>query len=340
MKETGRGRPCGEPSPEPLARPEARQYAAWFRALADPTRIQIVSLLARASAPLAVGEIVNATDVGQPTVSQHLKVLAEVRFVLTERRGTAHYYRLNEACVAGFPTAADLVVGREPPAPAGPGRTHGPAAARDDLRAAARDDQPAAGPPAGVTVRPIASADATPVLAIYQAGLDCGDASFETRAPTWEVFDAARLPSHRHVAVADASGEVLGWAAASGVSDRCVYQGVVEHSVYVASAARRRGVGAALLRALVSSTEAAGIWTIQSGIFPENTASLRLHKQAGFRVVGTRTRVGRQHGRWRDVVLLERRSACAGADLPDATGQPRGPAPDHPAGPGPAVRGP
>jgi phosphinothricin acetyltransferase len=151
-------------------------------------------------------------------------------------------------------------------------------------------------------------ADAEQVLAIYQAGLDGGEASFETRAPAWEVFDATRLPGHRHVAVDDAGGKVLGWAAAVAVSDRCVYQGVVEHSVYVAPAARGRGVGAALLRVLISSTEAAGIWTIQSGIFPENTASLALHQAAGFRVVGTRERIGRHHGHWRDVLLIERRS--------------------------------
>jgi len=153
-------------------------------------------------------------------------------------------------------------------------------------------------------------ADAAQVLAIYQVGLDGGEASFETRAPAWEVFDATRLPGHRHVAVDDAGGEVLGWAAAVAVSDRCVYQGVVEHSVYVAPAARGRGVGAALLRALISSTEAAGIWTIQSGIFPENAASLRLHERAGFRVVGIRERLGRHHGRWRDVILIERRSSA------------------------------
>jgi len=277
-----------------LPRAEASQYAAWFRALADPTRVQIVSLLARAGGPLTVGEIVSATDVSQATVSQHLKVLAAIGFVLAERRGTARHYRLNDACVAGFPTAADLVMGRQPPA-------------RDE-------DRPAGGCPAGVVIRPMTSADATQVLAIYQAGLDGGEASFETRAPTWEVFDAKLLPAHRHVAADGTSGQVLGWVAASGVSDRCVYQGVVEHSVYVAAAARQRGVGAALLRALIGSTEAAGIWTIQSGIFPENTASLRLHERAGFRAVGIRERLGRHRGRWRDVVLLERRSARAGAD--------------------------
>jgi len=105
---------------------------------------------------------------------------------------------------------------------------------------------------------------------------------------------------------------ILGWTAATAVSDRCVYAGVIEHSVYVLPGHQRRGIGAALLAALIRSAEAAGIWTIQSGVFPENTASLRLHQQAGFRIVGTRERIGRHHGRWRDVVFIERRSSTAG----------------------------
>jgi L-amino acid N-acyltransferase YncA len=145
------------------------------------------------------------------------------------------------------------------------------------------------------------------VLEIYQLGIDEGQATFETTAPDWEAFDAAKLPDHRHVAV-DSGGRVLGWTAASAVSDRCVYAGVVEHSVYVHPDARGRGVGGALLDALIASTEAAGIWTIQSGVFPENTASLALHRRAGFREVGTRLRIGQHHGSWRDVVLIERRS--------------------------------
>jgi L-amino acid N-acyltransferase YncA len=165
----------------------------------------------------------------------------------------------------------------------------------------------AARPTPGITVRPMRDQDADRVLAIYQQGLDSGQASFEITAPSWEEFDAAKLTEHRHVAVGQ-NGDVLGWAAVVPVSSRCVYAGVVEHSVYVDPRAQGRGIGQALLQALIQSTEAAGIWTIQSGIFPENRASLRLHERAGFRVVGTRTRVGRHHGRWRDVVLLERRS--------------------------------
>ena len=164
-----------------------------------------------------------------------------------------------------------------------------------------------------VLIRPMEAGDAGPVLAIYQAGLDTGQASFEVTAPAWEEFDAAKLPAHRHVAVDAGTGEVLGWAAAIAVSDRCVYAGVIEHSVYVHPARKSRGIGAALLAALIESTEAAGIWTIQSGVFPENTASLRLHRQAGFRVVGTRERIARHHGEWRDVVLIERRSPAVGA---------------------------
>jgi L-amino acid N-acyltransferase YncA len=170
------------------------------------------------------------------------------------------------------------------------------------------------GIPDDLLIRPMLQQDATQVLAIYQAGLDTGQASFETAAPRWEVFDAARLPGHRHVAADARSGEILGWVAASAVSSRPVYAGVIEHSVYVHPGHYRRGVGAALLGALISSSEAAGIWTIQSGVFPENTASLTLHERAGFRAVGVRERVGRHHGRWRNTVLIERRSNVAGVD--------------------------
>jgi phosphinothricin acetyltransferase len=158
----------------------------------------------------------------------------------------------------------------------------------------------------GAQIRPMTGQDAAAVLAIYQAGIDEGNATFETRAPAWDQFTAGRLPGHRYVALA--GGDVAGWVAASAVSDRCAYAGVVEHSVYVHSAARGRGIGRQLLDALITSTESAGIWTIQSGIFPENTASTALHQAAGFRVVGTRQRIGQHHGRWRDVLFIERRS--------------------------------
>jgi L-amino acid N-acyltransferase YncA len=161
--------------------------------------------------------------------------------------------------------------------------------------------------PSSTVVVPLAADHAGQVLAIYQAGIDEGNATFETAAPTWDAFDTAKLPGHRFAALGP-DGAVTGWIAASKVSDRRAYAGVVEHSVYVHAAARGRGIASALLAALIGSTEAAGIWTVQSGIFPENTASLAVHQRAGFRIIGTRERVGRHHGVWRDVLLIERRS--------------------------------
>jgi L-amino acid N-acyltransferase YncA len=159
-----------------------------------------------------------------------------------------------------------------------------------------------------VRIVPMTRVHADAVLAIYQQGIDEGNATFETAAPAWENFDKTKLSGHRFVAVDDDDGAVRGWVAVTPVSDRCAYAGVVEHSVYVHPDARGRGIGSALLEYLIRSTEAAGIWTIQSGIFPENAASLALHERAGFRVIGTRERIGRQHGTWRDVLLIERRS--------------------------------
>ncbi|GAA4908930.1 N-acetyltransferase family protein [Streptomyces coeruleoprunus] len=159
-----------------------------------------------------------------------------------------------------------------------------------------------------IDVVPLTDAHAEQVLAIYQAGIDEGNATFETAAPTWERFDATKPPEYRFAAVDASGGDVLGWVAASKVSDRCAYAGVVEHSVYVHPGARGRGIASTLLGALTAATDAAGVWTVQSGIFPENTASLAVHRRAGFRVVGTRERLGRHHGVWRDVVLVERRS--------------------------------
>ena len=159
-----------------------------------------------------------------------------------------------------------------------------------------------------LSIRAMTEADAAPVLAIYQAGIDTGHATFEPAAPDWSTFSRGKLAGHRLVAVDQSTGQVLGWAALSPVSDRCVYSGVAENAVYVHPDARGRGVGETLLRALVGSAERAGIWTVQTGVFPENTASLALHQKVGFRVVGRRERLGRHHGTWRDVLFLERRS--------------------------------
>jgi len=161
-----------------------------------------------------------------------------------------------------------------------------------------------------VQIVPMAEQHAASVLRIYQAGMDTGEATFETTAPDWAAFRRGHLAEHSYVALLD--DEVAGWVSASPVSDRCVYAGVVEHSVYVDPAARGRGIGRALLDTLIASTEAAGIWTIQAGIFETNQASATLHAAAGFRLVGRRERLGTLHGQWRDVLLLERRSSKVG----------------------------
>jgi L-amino acid N-acyltransferase YncA len=156
------------------------------------------------------------------------------------------------------------------------------------------------------SIRVLRPADWPEVASIYAAGIATGDATFETDVPSWAEWDAGHLAEHRLVAV-DGAG-VLGWAAVGPVSERCVYAGVVEDSIYLAEHARGRGIGRTLLAALLDSTERAGIWTVQTGIFPENVASLALHRAVGFRDVGVRERLGQLRGRWRDVLLLERRS--------------------------------
>jgi len=146
--------------------------------------------------------------------------------------------------------------------------------------------------------------------AIYLEGIETGNATFETDAPSWEEWDSAHMPEPR--LAAREGSRVLGWAALTPVSGRCVYAGVGDLSVYVAASARGRGVGRALLEALIEASERAGLWTLQAGIFPENVASLKLHRGCGFREVGRRERIGKLKGVWRDVLLLERRSGAIG----------------------------
>ncbi len=157
-----------------------------------------------------------------------------------------------------------------------------------------------------IRIEPMTPADWESVRAIYLEGIATGNATFEQTAPDWEKWDAAHRSTCRFVARDEAG--IAGWAALSPVSARAVYAGVCEVSVYVAERARGRGAGKALLAELIEASESNGIWTLQAGAFPENEASLRLHAQAGFRVVGMRERIGQMHGRWRDVVLMERRS--------------------------------
>lgn len=153
---------------------------------------------------------------------------------------------------------------------------------------------------------PLVASDWPAVRAIYEEGIATGNATFETAAPEWATWDAARLPCCR--LVARRGHRVRGWAALSPVSSRAVYGGVAEVSIYVAAAARGQGIGRLLLDGLVVASEEAGIWMLQAGIFPENAASLALHRACGFRVVGRRERLAQLHGVWRDALLLERRS--------------------------------
>lgn len=162
-----------------------------------------------------------------------------------------------------------------------------------------------------LTIRTMTPEDWPAVRTIYGEGIATGNATFEVEPPEWLDWDRDHTVEHRWVAT-DGDGDMVGWVAAQRVSARQVYAGVLETSIYVAGRAQRVGVGRALLRALVDSTEQAGIWTLQTGIFPENAASLALHERFGFRRLGIRERVGKRDGRWRDVVLLERRSSVVG----------------------------
>ena len=157
-----------------------------------------------------------------------------------------------------------------------------------------------------VRLRDLRLDDWPEVSRIYAEGIATRNATFETEVPSWETWNEAHLPHHRFVA--EMSGEVVGWIAAVPVSNRCCYAGVAEISAYVAEPARGQGVGAALLERLIDSSEEAGIWTLETGVFPENEPSLKLLKRFGFREVGVRERLGQMDGVWRDVVLLERRS--------------------------------
>jgi len=148
------------------------------------------------------------------------------------------------------------------------------------------------------------------VQAIYQEGIETGNATFETAVPTWESWNASHTAHSRLVAKSDK--QIVGWAALTPVSSRCVYTGVAEVSVYIAAAAKGQGVGKALLLALIAASEQANIWTLQASMFPENEASVALHRACGFRVVGRRERIAQQHGVWRDTLFMERRSAITG----------------------------
>jgi L-amino acid N-acyltransferase YncA len=160
------------------------------------------------------------------------------------------------------------------------------------------------------TIEKMKDADWPIVKLIYQEGIATGDATFETEAPDWDQWNKSHLSECR--LVARAGNEIVGWAALSPVSGRCVYCGVAEVSLYIKSPARKQGIGKALLRAVVRESERIGIWTLQGGTFPDNAASLAIQKACGFREVGVREKIGCMNRRWRDVILTERRSKIVG----------------------------
>lgn len=268
---------------EPLLRlTDAQTYASWFACLAEPMRVRLLHAAAVSSGALSVGGLAQAVGITQPTASHHLQKLAEVGFVTLTKSGTSTLVSVNPACCTGLPHAADAVMGLLTATPCCPTEL-----------------------PEDITTRRMLDTDLNRVRDIYAHGIAAGDATFETEVPSAEALREKWLPHHRWVA--ELHGEIVGWCAAGRVSPREVYAGVAETSVYVAEDLRGRGVGKSLLDRQVTEADLSDLWTLQTSIFPENRASLALHRQAGFRTVGVRERIARHHGRWRDTVLLERR---------------------------------
>lgn len=270
--------------PAQLPTQEAATYAEWFGCLAEPMRVRLLHAVAVAGVDVTVGQLTEQLGVSQSTCSHHLRKLADVGFVRLRKEGTATLVSINPTCCTGLPHAADAVMGMLGPRPCCP----------EDL-------------PDDVAVRALEARDWTAVRHIYAEGIATGQATLETDVPERRALDHAWLPGHRWVAEID--GQVVGWAAATRASSRAVYAGVAETSVYVGEDYRGRGVGKSLLHRQVMAADDDGLWTLQASIFPENRASLALHLSAGFRTLGVRERIGRQHGIWRDTVLLERRRA-------------------------------
>lgn len=266
-----------------LDTPTATTYAEWFAVLADATRVRLLHAVASSpSGTIRVGDLATELGISQPTCSHHVRRLAEVGFVVVDKVGTSSLVSVNAACCTGLPHAADVVMGTLAARPCCP----------DDL-------------PADVTTRAMTRADLPRVRDIYAEGIATRHATFETEVPDVEVLAHKWLPEHRWVAEAD--GAVVGWTGASPTSARACYAGVAETSVYVAEQARGRGVGRTLLHRQVTAADAGGLWTLQTSIFPENRASLALHRSAGYRTLAVRSRIAQLDGVWRDTVLLERR---------------------------------
>lgn len=270
-----------------LATVDAETYAEWFACLAEPTRVRLLHAVAASNGEIPVGELAELLGISQSTCSHHVRKLADVGFVLLRKQRTTTLVSVNQSCCTGLPHAADVVMGVLAPRPCCPA----------DL-------------PEDVTVRVLGEHDWTAVRRIYTEGIATGNATFETETPTRRALEATWLPRHRWVA--EINGEVVGWTAINPVSARDCYAGVGETSVYVGEGARGRGVGKALLYQQVTAADAAGLWTLQTSIFPDNRASIGLHHSAGYRTLALRERIAQHHGVWRDTVLLERRSPTIG----------------------------
>jgi L-amino acid N-acyltransferase YncA/DNA-binding transcriptional ArsR family regulator len=267
-----------------LSKGDAENYAEWFALLADPTRVRLLHAISTSPAgAMRIGDLAEALGVSQSTCSHHVDVLKKVGFVVVDKVGTSSMVSVNAACCTGLPHAADVVMGTLASPPCCP----------EDL-------------PADVSTRPVSDQDMPEVLAIYEEGLATRNATFETKVPTVKQLRARWMPGMAWVA--ELAGNVVGWTAVMPVSGRDCYAGVGETSVYVTESARGRGVGKALLFAQVNEADRAGMWTLQTSIFPENRASLALHHSAGYRTLAVRTRIAQLDGVWRDTVLLERRS--------------------------------
>ena len=274
---------AGEAPQLPAA--DAATYASWFACLAEPVRVRLLHAVATATGPVTVGRLAELTGISQGTCSHHLRKLADTGFVVLRREGTSTRVAVNAACCTGLPHAADAVMGLLSPRPCCP----------EDL-------------PDDVTVRALDDGDWGAVRRIYAEGIATGHATFETEIPDHGALDEKWLPQHRWVAEID--GQVVGWTAVSPTSNREVYAGVGETSIYVGDGYRGRGIGRALIHRQVTAADTAGLWTLQTSIFPENRVSIALHHSAGYRTLGVRERIGRHHGTWRDTIFLERRRSA------------------------------
>jgi L-amino acid N-acyltransferase YncA/DNA-binding transcriptional ArsR family regulator len=262
-------------------------YAAWFSCLAEPTRVRLLYAVATSNGELPVGALAEQLGISQSTCSHHVRKLADVGFVLLRKHRTTTLVSVDTASCTGLPHAADVVMGVLAPRSCCP----------DDL-------------PADVAIRALEERDWNAVRRIYAEGIATGNATFETETPSRRALEAKWLPEHCWVAEIDR--EIAGWAAITPVSTRECYAGVGESSVYVGENLRGRGVGKALLHRQVTAADTAGLWTLQTSIFPENRASIGLHHSAGYRTLAVRERIAQHHGTWRDTVLLERRSPTTG----------------------------